>query len=96
MAAASLGQVYKGILRGSGAQVAVKVQRPGVLELVALDLVLMRRGIEISSALFPDLTQADNILPVLDEWALKFFREMDYRFVLALRDALCSVSGIQG
>lgn len=25
------------------------------------------------------LTNAESILPVLDEWALKFYREMDYR-----------------
>lgn len=44
MAAASLGQVYRCTLQPSlgGGDVAVKVQRPGVLEAVALDLYLMR------------------------------------------------------
>ncbi len=35
IAAASLGQVYKGRLKGGGEAVAVKVQRPGVLETVS-------------------------------------------------------------
>ena len=78
IAAASLGQVYRATLASSGADVAVKVQRPGVLELVALDLVIGRKGVEIAGALFPDI-KADNIIPVLDEWAFKLYREMDYR-----------------
>ena len=40
VAAASLGQVYKATLRSSGDEVAVKVQRPFVLETVSLDLYL--------------------------------------------------------
>lgn len=44
VAAASLGQVYRCTLQPElgGGDVAVKVQRPGVLEAVSLDLYLMR------------------------------------------------------
>jgi predicted unusual protein kinase regulating ubiquinone biosynthesis (AarF/ABC1/UbiB family) len=42
VASASIGQVYKGKLRENGMEVAVKVQRPNVLENVALDLYVMR------------------------------------------------------
>lgn len=42
VAAASLGQVYKAKLRKTGETVAVKVQRPAVLETVSLDLYLAR------------------------------------------------------
>jgi len=42
VAAASLGQVYKATLRSTGETVAVKVQRPAVLETVSLDLYLAR------------------------------------------------------
>lgn len=42
VAAASLGQVYKATLRSTGETVAVKVQRPQVLETVSLDLYLAR------------------------------------------------------
>ena len=41
IAAASLGQVYKGRLK-TGEQVAVKVQRPYVLETVTIDLYIIR------------------------------------------------------
>ena len=43
LAAASLGQVYRGKLREEwgGGEVAVKVQRPGVLEQVAMEAAKM-------------------------------------------------------
>jgi aarF domain-containing kinase len=44
VAAASLGQVYRATLRASGDEVAVKVQRPFVLETVSLDLHLARQA----------------------------------------------------
>lgn len=40
---ASLGQVYKGRLKGTGELVAVKVQRPFVLETVTVDLFIIRK-----------------------------------------------------
>lgn len=40
--AASLGQVYKGRLIENGDLVAVKVQRPFVLETVTIDLFIIR------------------------------------------------------
>ena len=42
MASASLGQVYRAALAGSGAEVAVKIQRPGVEGTMALDIYLLR------------------------------------------------------
>ena len=42
VAAASLGQVYRAVLRDDGSDVAVKVQRPGVKPLVLADLVIFR------------------------------------------------------
>jgi aarF domain-containing kinase len=45
VASASIGQVYRGILRPEfgGTDVAVKVQRPGASESIALDIFLLRR-----------------------------------------------------
>jgi aarF domain-containing kinase len=45
VASASIGQVYRGILRPEfgGADVAVKIQRPGASESISLDIFLLRR-----------------------------------------------------
>ena len=43
VASASLGQVYLGVLKSSGQTVAVKVQRPGAVDAVALDVYLLRK-----------------------------------------------------
>lgn len=45
VASASLGQVYKGVLRKSFGDkcVAVKVQRPGAEELISVDIILLRQ-----------------------------------------------------
>lgn len=42
VASASIGQVYRGTLAESGTDVAVKVQRPGILSEIALDLHVLR------------------------------------------------------
>ncbi|PSC74356.1 putative aarF domain-containing kinase chloroplastic [Micractinium conductrix] len=77
IAAASLGQVYKGRLRDSGDVVAVKVQRPGVLETVTVDLFIIRR-LGLFMRRFPQLSQRADIVALLDEWAARFFEELDY------------------
>ncbi len=77
IAAASLGQVYRGKLRDElgGAEVAVKVQRPGSLESAALDIFVMRR----SAVLFSQIPgMSDKWASALDDWAVRFFQEMDY------------------
>lgn len=43
----SRAQVYKGRLRSNGKQVAVKVQRPGVREQIALDVYILRYGLSL-------------------------------------------------
>jgi aarF domain-containing kinase len=78
VAAASLGQVYRGVLRPElgGHAVAVKVRRPRLLERVALDLFLMRSA-AAAIAKLPGVTT--DFSPLLDEWAARFFEELDYR-----------------
>ena len=91
IAAASLGQVYKGVLRVDGSTVAVKVQRPFVLETVSLDLYLMREAAQIASMIPNSRT---DWLGLLDEFAPRFYSELDYvlegkngeRFVEIMKD----------
>ena len=52
IAAASIGQVHHAVTR-DGVEVAVKVQRPGVAELVETDLSLMETFVHAISASFP-------------------------------------------
>lgn len=74
---ASLGQVYKATLRETGETVAVKVQRPGVLETVSLDLYLAREAGLIART-FPFLTDRLDAVALLDEFAYRFYQELDY------------------
>jgi aarF domain-containing kinase len=76
IAAASLGQVYRGKLM-TGEEVAVKVQRPGVLETVTVDLYIIR-ALGIFLRKFPDITARADVVALLDEWAARFFEELDY------------------
>ena len=77
VAAASLGQVYKATLRATGETVAVKVQRPGVLETVSLDLHMARElGLILRN--FPQIVDRLDAVELLDEFAFRFYQELDY------------------
>lgn len=53
----------------------MKVQRPGVLETVTIDLFIIRRfGLFLRR--FPQLKT--DVVDLLDEWAARFFEELDY------------------
>ena len=77
VAAASLGQVYKAMLRDTGEIVAVKVQRPNVLETVSLDLYLARE-LGLFARNFPALVERLDAAALLDEFAYRFYQELDY------------------
>jgi predicted unusual protein kinase regulating ubiquinone biosynthesis (AarF/ABC1/UbiB family) len=76
VASASIGQVYRGRLRRTGDEVAVKVQRPAVLSKVALDLHMLRSLAPIyqkSREINTDL------VALVDAWGEGFVNELDYR-----------------
>ncbi|XP_059445644.1 uncharacterized protein LOC132177377 isoform X1 [Corylus avellana] len=75
IAAASLGQVYKGRLKENGDLVAVKVQRPFVLETVTVDLYVIR-NLGLVLRRFPQISV--DVVGLVDEWAARFFEELDY------------------
>jgi hypothetical protein len=72
-ASASLGQVYRAKLTAEygGGYVAVKVQRPGVMERIALDTLLMRQATELIATI---PTFSETWSEVLDDWAGRFFQ----------------------
>ncbi|KAG2445378.1 hypothetical protein HYH02_008842, partial [Chlamydomonas schloesseri] len=80
-----------------GGSVAVKVQRPHVLEQVALDLLLMRRA----AVVMKEAAQMNtDWAAVIDAWAVRFFHELDYRreannaATFAAQMAAAGVSGV--
>ncbi len=76
VAAASLGQVYQARLM-SGDAVAVKVQRPNLLQTLTLDLCLIRWGAARFGRLLP-LNLGHNLTLIVDEFGTKLFEEIDY------------------
>ncbi len=76
VAAASLGQVYRGVLH-SGEEVAVKVQRPNLRPILSLDLCLMRWA-AIWLGPFLPLNLGHDLTLIVDEFGTKLFEEIDY------------------
>lgn len=77
VAAASLGQVYKAVLRDTGEEVAVKVQRPGIEPVILRDLFVFRA----LGSLFNTLSRQRlgcNAELVVDEFGEKLLEELDY------------------
>jgi predicted unusual protein kinase regulating ubiquinone biosynthesis (AarF/ABC1/UbiB family) len=76
VAAASLGQVYRGRLY-TGEEVAVKVQRPNLRPVITLDLYLMRWAAGWLSPWLP-LNLGHDLTLIVDEFGTKLFEEIDY------------------
>ncbi len=75
IAAASLGQVYKGKLK-TGEEVAIKVQRPDLRERIAIDLYILRRLAGWAQKNFKRIRS--DLVGILDEFGARIFEEMDY------------------
>ena len=86
VASASVGQVYKGKLAVTGKDVAVKIQRPGILAEIALDLYILRLLTPLQTILqnaangIPtEQDDIDTAILLVDEWGRGFVAETDYR-----------------
>ena len=77
IAAASLGQVYRAVLRETGEAVAVKVQRPDVRPLIMRDLVLFRAVAALVTPLALRRLGCNAEL-IVDEFGEKLLEELDY------------------
>lgn len=76
VAAASLGQVYRAQLH-TGEEVAVKVQRPGLAEIIGFDIAVLRRLIDFMRR-FPQLNENADWEGMLREFSETITEEMDY------------------
>ena len=86
VASASIGQVYRGTLSSTGRDVAVKVQRPGILAEIALDLHVLRiltpwqtRLQNVVNGIVTSQKELDLAVALVDEWGRGFVAETDYR-----------------
>jgi len=75
VAAASLGQVYKGKLK-TGEEVAVKVQRPDLYRRIAIDVYILRNLATWVQARVKRIRS--NLVEILDEFSYRIFEEMNY------------------
>ncbi|MDK2916193.1 MAG: ubiquinone biosynthesis protein [Euryarchaeota archaeon] len=76
IASASLSQVHRAVTR-DGRIIALKVQRPGIVELIETDLTILRSLARRASSLFPDL-RVYNPEGMVDEFATQIRRELDF------------------
>jgi serine/threonine protein kinase len=90
VAAASLGQVYKATMK-DGREVAVKVQRPNIMNQIALDMHLLREFGPIAKRTFNLNT---DIAGTVDAWGAGFIDELDY--VQEAQNGKNFMKGIQG
>lgn len=77
MAAASLGQVHRGVT-GDGRTVAVKVNRPGIEETLKQDIAIIRRLLPLTR-LFLDSSLVESVRIVVGIFSRRVFEELDYR-----------------
>ncbi|MCP4514420.1 MAG: AarF/ABC1/UbiB kinase family protein, partial [Delftia sp.] len=75
-AAASLGQVHRARLPG-GELVVVKIQRPGIEELIDVDLSAVRAVLRWVD-FYPPVRRRMDLLALLDEFARTLYEELDY------------------
>ncbi len=75
IAAASLGQVYKGRLK-TGEDVAVKVQRPGLADQITKDIYIIRILANWATNNIKQIRS--DLVSIVDEFGTRIFEEMDY------------------
>lgn len=78
IAAASIGQVYKARLVENGDTVALKIQRPGCEEIIALDLYVLRWWSGIYNRIFQFLNRDIDVQSIIDDFGELIYREIDY------------------
>lgn len=81
VAAASIGQVYKGRLRATNQTVAIKIQRPHCQESIELDVFVMRGYAKRMQQLLALFGRKVDLVSVVDDFGDLLYREIDYRYV---------------
>uniref|UniRef100_A0A182IX98 ABC1 atypical kinase-like domain-containing protein n=1 Tax=Anopheles atroparvus TaxID=41427 RepID=A0A182IX98_ANOAO len=89
-AAASIGQVHRGVLKDSGMEVAIKIQYPGVAKSIESDIDNLVSMLKVWDV-FPAGVFIDNVVAVAKRelaWEVDYTREAEYteRFAEMIRD----------
>jgi predicted unusual protein kinase regulating ubiquinone biosynthesis (AarF/ABC1/UbiB family) len=77
IAAASLGQVYRARMH-TGEEVAIKVQRPNLAEIIRLDISILRSIVHFINRFFPQANENADWEGMLKEFDETIQEEMDY------------------
>jgi ubiquinone biosynthesis protein len=97
VASASIGQVHKAVVKGTGELVAVKVQRPGITRVIKADIEILRDLANVLRRTFKAIERFDPV-GVVDEFGHMIRREVDYtveaRNIQRFRDNHASVPGV--
>lgn len=76
VASASLAQVHFAVLK-DGTKVALKVQRPGIAEIIETDLVVLQSLVERIETVFPE-TRLYNPVGMVDDFSTQIVKELDF------------------
>ncbi|MDO9325213.1 MAG: AarF/ABC1/UbiB kinase family protein, partial [Methanoregula sp.] len=76
VASASIGQVHRAVLK-DGTTVAVKIQRPGIGEIIEMDVTILKSLAERIETVFPE-TRIYNPSGMVDDFAHQIVKELDY------------------
>ncbi|PXF46831.1 hypothetical protein BWQ96_03360 [Gracilariopsis chorda] len=78
VAAASIGQVYSAVLKGTGERVAVKVQRPDCEQIIALDIYILRNLSGTLSNILKLTGREIDLQSIVEEFGKLIYEEIDY------------------
>jgi len=76
VASASIGQVHRAVLK-DGTVVAIKIQRPGIPELIETDLAILQSMAERIEAVFPE-SRMYNPTGLVQDFATQIRKELDF------------------
>ena len=76
LASASIGQVHRAVLK-DGTTVALKIQRPGIADVIENDLGILQSMAERIEAVFPE-TRVYNPTGMVEDFAHQIRKEMDF------------------
>ena len=76
VASASIGQVHRAVLK-DGTRVAVKVQRPGIGEIIETDIGILQSMAERIETVFPE-TRVYNPVGMVEDFAHQIVKELDF------------------